>query len=140
MNIMKKSLFFLLLSSSSILCSADVAVIVSSNNGNSNISASDISKVFLGKSKSFPDGSQAIAVDQNDDSATRKTFNDKVLGKSSSQLKSYWSRLIFTGKGTPPKQLVNDAAVKAAVAGNPGMIGYIDASSVDGTVKVVGKF
>lgn len=140
MNLMKKSLFFLLLSSSSILCSADVAVIVSSNNGNSNISASDISKVFLGKSKSFPDGSQAIAVDQNDDSATRKTFNDKVLGKSSSQLKSYWSRLIFTGKGTPPKQLVNDAAVKAAVAGNPGMIGYIDASSVDGTVKVVGKF
>ena len=140
MNLMKKSLFFLLLSSSSILCSAEVAVIVSSNNGNSNISAADISKVFLGKSKSFPDGSQAIAIDQNDGSAARKEFNDKVLGKSDSQLKSYWSRLIFTGKGTPPKQLTNDAAVKAAVAGNPGMIGYIDASAVDGTVKVVGKF
>ena len=140
MNLMKKSLFFLLLSSSSILCSAEVAVIVSSNNGNSNISAADISKVFLGKSKSFPDGSQAIAIDQNDDSAARKEFNDKVLGKSDSQLKSYWSRLIFTGKGTPPKQLANDTAVKAAVAGNPGMIGYIDASAVDGTVKVVGKF
>ena len=140
MNLMKKSLFFLLLSSSSILCSAEVAVIVSSNNGNSNISAADISKVFLGKSKSFPDGSQAIAIDQNDNSAARDEFNDKVLGKSSSQLKSYWSRLIFTGKGTPPKQVANDAAIKAAVAGNPAMIGYIDASAVDGTVKVVAKF
>lgn len=140
MNLMKKSLFFLLLSSSSILCSAEVAVIVSSNNSNSNISAADISKVFLGKSKSFPDGTQAIAIDQNDNSAARDEFNDKVLGKSSSQLKSYWSRLIFTGKGTPPKQVANDAAIKAAVAGNPAMIGYIDASAVDGTVKVVAKF
>lgn len=140
MKLMKKSLFFLLLSSSSILCSAEVAVIVSSNNSNSNISAADISKVFLGKSKSFPDGTQAIAIDQNDNSAARNEFNDKVLGKSSSQLKSYWSRLIFTGKGTPPKQVANDAAIKAAVAGNPAMIGYIDASAVDGTVKVVGKF
>jgi|TARA_B110000211_G_C14087853_1_gene557510 hypothetical protein len=140
MKLMKKSLFFLLLSSSSILCSAEVAVIVSSNNSNSNISAADISKVFLGKSKSFPDGTQAIAIDQNDNSAARDEFNDKVLGKSSSQLKSYWSRLIFTGKGTPPKQVANDAAIKAAVAGNPAMIGYIDASAVDGTVKVVAKF
>ena len=140
MKLMKKSLFFLLLSSSSILCSAEVAVIVSSNNSNSNISAADISKVFLGKSKSFPDGTQAIAIDQNDNSAARNEFNDKVLGKSSSQLKSYWSRLIFTGKGTPPKQVANDAAIKAAVAGNPAMIGYIDASAVDGTVKVVAKF
>ena len=112
MKLMKKSLFFLLLSSSSILCSAEVAVIVSSNNSNSNISAADISKVFLGKSKSFPDGTQAIAIDQNDNSAARDEFNDKVLGKSSSQLKSYWSRLIFTGKGTPPKQVANDAAIK----------------------------
>lgn len=140
MKLMKKSLFFLLLSSSSILCSAEVAVIVSSNNSNSNISAADISKVFLGKSKSFPDGTQAIAIDKNDNSAARDEFNDKVLGKSSSQLKSYWSRLIFTGKGTPPKQVANDAAIKAAVAGNPAMIGYIDASAVDGTVKVVAKF
>ena len=123
MKLMKKSLFFLLLSSSSILCSAEVAVIVSSNNSNSNISAADISKVFLGKSKSFPDGTQAIAIDQNDNSAARDEFNDKVLGK-----------------GTPPKQVANDAAIKAAVAGNPAMIGYIDASAVDGTVKVVAKF
>lgn len=140
MKLMKRSLFFLLISSSSMLCSAEIAVIVSSNNSNSNISTADISKVFLGKSKSFPDGTQAIAIDQNDNSAARDEFNDKVLGKSSSQLKSYWSRLIFTGKGTPPKQVANDAAIKAAVAGNPAMIGYIDASAVDGTVKVVAKF
>jgi ABC-type phosphate transport system substrate-binding protein len=48
--------------------------------------------------------------------------------------------LIFTGKGTPPKQSGSDADVKALIAKNPNMIGYIDASAVDGSVKVVHKF
>ncbi len=133
-------LIALLLSALSTLASAETAVIVSASNGNGAMDSTTISKIFLGKSKSFPDGSQAVPIDQTDGNPSREAFNDKVLGKSASQLKSYWSRLIFTGKGTPPKQHANDAAVKAEVAANPSMIGYIDASAVDGSVKVVGKF
>lgn len=122
------------------LANAEVAVIVSASNGNSTMSDKDIAKLFLGKSKKFPDGSQAIPVDQNAGSAARTSFQDKVLGKSDSQLKSYWSRLIFTGKGTPPKESGDDAAIKSLVAGNPNTIGYIDASAVDDSVKVLHKF
>ena len=137
---LKNSLFFLALSCASLSATAEVAVIVNSSNANATMSSSDISRIFLGKSSKFPDGSQAKAVDQNDDSAARNEFNDKVLGKTASQLKSYWSRLIFTGKGTPPKQVGTDADVKAAVASNPSAIGYIDSSAVDASVKVVNKF
>jgi ABC-type phosphate transport system substrate-binding protein len=140
---MKKTqqmLIAILLSSLSVLASAETAVIVAAGNSNGSMDSATISKIFLGKSKSFPDGSHATAVDQADGNPAREAFNDKVLGKSGSQLKSYWSRLIFTGKGTPPKQHANDAAVKAAVAADPNMIGYIDAAAVDGSVKVVGKF
>lgn len=122
------------------LAQAEVAVIVSASNGNSSMSDKDIAKLFLGKSKKFPDGSQAIPVDQNAGSAARNSFRDTVLGKSASQLKSYWSRLIFTGKGTPPKESGDDAAVKKLVASNPNTIGYIDASAVDDSVKVLHKF
>jgi len=119
---------------------AEVAVIISSANSNASIASGDITKIFLGKSKKFPDGSQAVPIDQDDGTPARDAFNEKVLGKSDSQLKSYWSRLIFTGKGTPPKQSGSDADVKALIAKNPNMIGYIDASAVDGSVKVVHKF
>ena len=119
---------------------AEVAVIVSASNGNTSIDQASVAKIFLGKSKSFPDGAQAVPIDQNDGSASREAFNSTVLGKSASQLKSYWSRLIFTGKGTPPKQSGDDAAIKSLVASNPNMIGYIDAGAVDGTVKIVHKF
>ena len=140
MNVMKNGLFILVAGLTSLLCNAETAVIVSSSNANASVNTASISKIFLGKSKSFPDGSQATPIDHNDGTPTREAFNDKVLGKSASQLKSYWSRLIFTGKGTPPKQYASDAEVKAAVSSDPSLIGYIDASAVDDTVKVVHKF
>jgi ABC-type phosphate transport system substrate-binding protein len=119
---------------------AETAVIVSASNANASIDKTTVSKIFLGKTKSFPDGSQAVPIDQNDGSSVREAFNSTVLGKSASQLKSYWSRLIFTGKGTPPKQSGDDAAIKGLIASNPNMIGYIDAGSADASVKVVYKF
>lgn len=125
---------------SSQLASAETAVIVSNNNANTSIDGDVISRMFLGKTSKFPDGGQAVPIDQNDGTPARDAFNDSILGKNSSQLKAYWSRLIFTGKGTPPKQAGDDAAVKALVAANPNMIGYIDSSAVDDSVKVVHKF
>lgn len=119
---------------------AEVAVIISASNANTSLDKDTISRIFLGKSKNFPDGSQAVPVDQDAGTASREAFNGTVLGKSSSQLKAYWSRLIFTGKGTPPKESGNDAAVKDLVAKNPNLIGYVDSSAVDGSVKVVYKF
>lgn len=119
---------------------AEMAVIVSAKNANYGLDKIDIEQIFLGKKSVFPDGAKAIPVDQNEDSAVRDAFNDKVLGKTGSQLKAYWSRLIFTGKGTPPKEAGTDADVVKLVAENPNTIGYVKASAVDASVKVVYEF
>ena len=124
----------------SVISYAEIAVIVSSNNYNDSLDKDNISRVFLGKTKKFPDGGQAVPVDQKAGSSARESFNTNVLGKSSSQLKAYWSRLIFTGKGTPPKESGDDLAVKKLVAENPNLIGYVNSETVDGSVKVVYKF
>ena len=70
----------------------------------------------------------------------RGEFNKKALGKSSSQLKAYWSKLIFTGKGTPPDALGSVEDVIAKVAADPSAIAYIDAGSVTDAVKVVKNY
>jgi ABC-type phosphate transport system substrate-binding protein len=140
MTLLKHSCSALLITIASSMSFAETSVIVSASNPNSTMDQATISRIFLGKAKSFPDGSQALPVDQNTGSKTREAFNSTVLSKSDSQLKSYWSRLIFTGKGTPPKQAGTDAEIKALVANNPNIIGYVDSAAVDGTVKVVHKF
>lgn len=70
----------------------------------------------------------------------RTAFDDGIIGKSASQLKSYWSKLVFTGKGTPPQEVSSEDEIKKLVASNPNMIGYIDAANVDSSVKVALTF
>lgn len=118
---------------------AEVAVIVHPSNAAA-VDQAEITRLFTGRGATFASGSKATPINQAESAAVRGDFDSKVLGKSSSQMKAYWSKLVFTGKGTPPKEVADDAAVKAAVAADATAIGYIDASKVDASVKVVGKF
>ncbi len=117
---------------------AETAVIVNPANGAS-VTPDDVQRLFLGKIKNFPGGGDAVAFNLKEGNATREAFNQSVLSKNESQLKAYWSQLVFTGKGTPPKEAADDDEMKKWVAGNPNAIGYIDAGKVDGSVKVLFK-
>jgi ABC-type phosphate transport system substrate-binding protein len=118
---------------------ADIAVVVNPANTNT-VSADDLNRLFLGRASSFADGSKATPLNMAEGKPARDEFDTKVLNRSAAQLKAYWSKLVFTGKGTPPKELADDAAVKAAVAADSSAIGYISSSSVDSSVKVVASF
>jgi len=78
-----------------------------------------------------------IPVDQNEGSAIRDSFYQKVAKKDAGQMKAYWSKMIFSGKAIPPVASSNDATVKTWVVNNPKGVGYIDSSAVDDTVKVL---
>lgn len=101
-------------------------------------SSGDVVKVFLGKKKALG-GVSVVPVDQSEGTGARTDFYSNVVKKSEAQLKSYWSRLIFTGKGQAPQVVGGDADVKGMVSANPNLLGYIDESAVDGTVKVIFK-
>ncbi len=62
-------------------------------------------------------------------------FYRHVIGREPAQVKAAWARIVFTGRGLPPKILPDVAAVRRAVAGNPRAIGYIGVQDVDASVK-----
>lgn len=136
----KKSLLKLCLGSMLIsgAAFAEVAVIVNPANNNT-VDADAIKRIFLGKQTDFPDGSSAVAIDQKEGSQVVNEFNSKILDRSASQLKAYWAKLIFTGKGSPPKKVGSDAEVLKIIASEPDRIGYVDSANVDGSVKVLIK-
>ncbi len=116
---------------------AQVAVVVNPKSPLASMTAEQVSGIFLGKSNTLPSGGTAMPTDLPDSVATRELFYTKVTGKSTAQVKAAWSRLVFSGKATPPKELGSSADVKKFVASNPDGIGYIEKSAVDSTVKVV---
>lgn len=116
---------------------AQVAVVVNPKSAAASMTADQVASIFLGKSSTLPSGATAAAADQAEGSAVREQFYSKVAGKQAAQVKAAWSRLVFSGKATPPKELGSSAEVKKFVAANPDAIGYIEKSAVDGSVKVV---
>ena len=115
---------------------AEVVVIVHPSN-DATLSKKVVQRIYLGKEKKFPNGKEVLPVNQISSSAARESFDSDTLGRSTTQVAAYWSKLVFTGKGIPPKELDNDAAVIAIVADKPNAIGYIDSASVTGAVKAV---
>ena len=116
---------------------AQVAVVVNPKSPLASMTADQVSGIFLGKSNTLPSGGTALPTDLPDSAGTREIFYTKVTGKSTAQVKAAWSRLVFSGKATPPKELATSADVKKFVASNPDAIGYIEKSAVDSSVKVV---
>jgi len=117
--------------------SADVVAVVSAKSPVTALSKAQVTDIFLGKASRFPDGSQAIPIDQAEGSAVRDEFYDKVAGRSAAQIKAYWSKIIFTGRGQPPPSVSNNVEMKKRIGENPAAIGYIDRSMVDDSVRVV---
>lgn len=117
------------------LASAEVVVIVHPSVAATG-TKDDVANVFLGKSPTLG-GVSLTPIDQEEGSDARKEFYDKAAGKTPSQLNSYWSRIVFTGKGQPPRAVSDDSAVKEAVAKNKSLIGYIDSGALDSSVKKV---
>jgi ABC-type phosphate transport system substrate-binding protein len=115
----------------------DIVAVVSSKSPIVALNSEQVADIFLGKTTRFPDGSAAIPIDQNEDSPDRDRFYAQYTGKSPAQVKAHWSKLIFTGRGQPPKQVANGAEAKRAVAQDPHAIAYIDNRLVDSSVRVL---
>ena len=116
---------------------AELAVIAHPSNPEAALTKKQVKLIFLGKKKSFPGGGEAKPVDQNEDSPAYAEFYQKVVGKTGSKLKSYWSKMVFTGKASPPQIVGDGNDVKNWVAKHEEALGYIDATEVDDSVKVL---
>jgi ABC-type phosphate transport system substrate-binding protein len=116
---------------------SDIVVVVSAASPISSLSKGQVAKIFLGKSRRFPDGSRAVPLNQSEGNVERDAFYQLVSGKSPTQVKAHWSKLIFTGRGQPPKEAASNDAVKQLLANNGVNIGYIDRAAVDDSVKIV---
>src|SRR5690606_5537624 len=117
---------------------AETAIVVNPANQDA-VSLDVVERIFTGKTKTFPSGAAATPLNQPEASSLREAFETSVLKKNASQMKAYWSKLIFTGKGNPRADM-DAAAVKAKVASVASAIGYIDASEVDASVGEVARF
>jgi ABC-type phosphate transport system substrate-binding protein len=117
--------------------SGGVVVVVSARSPLTSISRLHLADLYLGRTSHFPDGRPAEPIDQEAGSPARALFYETHVGRSEAQIKAHWSKIIFTGRGRPPRQVSGDAAVVELLAANPQAIGYVEGRLVDERVRVV---
>jgi ABC-type phosphate transport system substrate-binding protein len=125
------SLLATALAAAALPVAAETVVIVNKDNPATRMFSEQASQFFLGKSAMF------TPIDQAEGSKIRADFYQKIADKDPSQVKAIWSKLVFTGKATPPKEFKSNSEVKKAVADDPKAIGYIDKAAADDSVKII---
>jgi ABC-type phosphate transport system substrate-binding protein len=115
----------------------DVVAVVSTKSPVKDLNATQVADIFLGKTSRFPDGSPAMPIDLSEESPLRDRFYAVYTGKSPAQVKAHWSKIIFTGRGQPPRTASSTGEAKKLLAENPNAIAYIDASQVDSSLRVL---
>lgn len=131
------TLSFLLILSLNTIANAGIAIVVHPDNTIGDVTKEEVSKIFLAKTLTFSNGKKITLYDLEEENEIRDQFYTLVTNKTPSQVKSFWTRLIFTGKGSPPEVLLDSDEIVAAVASGVNGIGYVDLDSVDDTVKVI---
>ncbi|MBI3713495.1 MAG: phosphate ABC transporter substrate-binding protein [Burkholderiales bacterium] len=115
---------------------AEIVLVVNKAN-TQKLSDEQVTEIFLGKSKAFPNGAKAVPVMVDFKVDGLDAFLSARFGKSISQYRSYWSRLMFSGEGVPPQTYGSAKDVIDLVGRNPDLIGIADSSMVNDSVRVL---
>ena len=117
--------------------SINFKVIVNTSNSVATMSKAQTSKLFMKKKTKWENGSKVVPVDLAESSPVRVEFSKAIHGKSVSSIKSYWQKLIFSGRAVPPSMKASDSDVVAFVKANPGAIGYVSGKAAVADVKIL---
>ena len=113
-----------------------LAVIVNPAIGVQHLSPGEVRDIFLGRYRTFPSGASALPIDLDIDSAARRLFYQLLAHKDASSMSSYWARLTFSGKISPPFAVSDARQAIDIVANNPNAIAYVDRAAVDDRVRI----
>lgn len=85
------------------LMHADIKVVATPTCEIERVTQSDIKRLFMLKQQSLDD--RSIKIVDRDEKSLYKRFVEEHLNKTLRQMKTYWVRMLFTGKKIAPKKL-----------------------------------
>ncbi len=100
------------------------------------LSIDDVAQIYLRRHRVWDDGNAIVPLNLASGHELRTRFSRAVLRQGDRRLADYWNRQYFLGV-LPPATLASTEAMRRYVASDPNAIGYLPASEVDSSVRVV---
>ena len=115
-----------------------VAIIVHPENNVSNLSRSELERIFHLRRQRWSDGQRIYLLMQEEGSVAKDIVLRKIYHMRSDELKRFWLAKIYRGEMISfPKSFQSDESVRRFVSLVRNSIGFIDASHSQRSVKVL---
>ena len=148
------------------LAAAQIVIVTSADGRIGELSRQQAEQLYLGRTRSLPAGAPVAlaalpagrlrgrvyeqltgknppgpgaALAPGGGASARDRFYEQLTGKNPSQIRAYWSRMVFTGRALPPQQAENVRELGARLMTDPNLIGYLSAADADPRLKVLLK-
>jgi hypothetical protein len=115
---------------------AGLVVVCGTDSPIKQLSPEQAKRLYLGQVTALSDGTPASVVDLPV-GPTRDSFYLALTGKNPSQIRAYWSRLVFSGRALPPREAGSIAELRTMLRENRNLVGYLKDSEVDAGLKVL---
>jgi ABC-type phosphate transport system substrate-binding protein len=130
-------LAFVLLTAPAALA-AGPRLVVHASNSIPSITKSKAADLFLKRVTRWDNGRAVVPVDLSEKTPARAMFCKALLGKEVVWVKSYWQKMIFSGRATPPAELSSEAELLDFIRNNADAIGYVgESATLPAGVKVL---
>ena len=107
---------------------SDVKVIANPSVTTDFISAGELKRIYLLQAKKMKDGPVVEPVLQKR-GAVHDTFCTQFLDRDGEEIRTYYHGVVFTGKGSMPREVNSDEEMVSYVAHTRGAIGYVNGRS-----------
>lgn len=104
--------------------SQTLAVVSAREGGATEIDRESAEQLYLGRLTTLPNGRTVTLVDLPA-GPIRDRFYLQLTRKNPSQIRAYWSRLVFTGRAQPPREATDANEARRIVLSTPGAIAYL---------------
>ena len=115
---------------------AQVAIIAHKDVPIDQLTKTQLMDYYTGDIRRWTDTKPIVVFNLKPRSAAKDSFY-KLLGKTSSRMKSIWMKKMLSGEGDPPEALISEAAILQKVAATPGAIGFVSRDSLTHAVKAL---
>jgi len=86
-----------------------------------------VRSMFTMRLRRWPDGTPVRVFVLPDRHPVHRDFSKTILGVFPHQLRRAWDRMVFSGLGQAPTEIVDEAEMLKRVAETPGAVGYLSA-------------
>ena len=115
---------------------SDIKMIANSSVTTDFISRAELRRIYLLQSRKLKDGSVVEPVLQKR-GAVHDTFCRQFLDRDGEEIRTYYHGVVFTGKGSMPRELNSDEEMVSYVARTRGAIGYVSGGANTEGVKIL---